>query len=262
MSIPFVTLTTDFGAGSTYVAQMKGVILSICPAVHIVDLSHDIGPQDVRQGAILLADATPLFPCGTLHVAVIDPGVGSKRHIVYARAGGQAYIAPDNGLLSRVAQRCEPDLIIALENPEYWRPHVSSTFHGRDIMAPAAAHLCRGTPPGELGPPRQYLTQLPWPAVIVDSHRIQGSVLQIDSFGNVISDITREHLAVSPSDRRLRVACRGYVTEELVDHYDQQPPGTLVALFGSSDRLELSVCQSSAAERLGAAVGDPIEVAW
>ena len=136
-----ITLTTDFGEGSRYVAAMKGVILSINPHARVVDLSHSIPPQDILAGAIALAETAPFFPADTIHVAVVDPGVGSARRIVYARIGVQQFIAPDNGLLSRLAARERPAKIIGVDDRRFWLPNVSATFHGRDIMAPIAARL-------------------------------------------------------------------------------------------------------------------------
>src|SRR5437762_10863778 len=126
-----ITLTTDFGVSSPYVAQMKGVILSICRDVELVDISHAVGPQNIREGAVVLADVTPRFPQGTIHVAVVDPGVGTSRRIVYAEIGGQRYVAPDNGLLSLLALRQQPKTIVSIENREYWLPESSNTFQGR-----------------------------------------------------------------------------------------------------------------------------------
>ena len=148
-----ITLTTDFGSGSHYVAAMKGVILSICPAATIVDIAHDVPPQDIRRAALLLDDVADWFPPETIHVAVVDPGVGTDRAIVYARIGQQQFIAPDNGLLSRLAARTPPPKLIRLSEPAYWLEHVSTTFHGRDIMAPVAARLALGLDPDRLGPP-------------------------------------------------------------------------------------------------------------
>jgi hypothetical protein len=257
-----ITLTTDFGVGSPYVAQLKGVILSICPSARIVDLSHAVPPQDVFHAALVLADTAPLFPPGTLHIAVVDPGVGSERQIVYVRAGQQAYIAPDNGLLSRVIEQHETTAIIALTKCEFWCREVSFTFHGRDIMAPAAAHILCGTRPEELGRPQERLVSLPWPEVKVESHRIGGVIVQVDSFGNLISNITRRHLAAVPAGASLCVCCKGHRTTSVVDHYSQHPDGTLVAIIGSSGRLELAISGASAARTLGAGVGDALDVSW
>ena len=152
--MPIITLTTDFGTGSPYVAAMKGVILSINPAATIVDISHAVPAQDIARGALVLEDTTPWFPADTIHVAVVDPGVGTERAILYARIGPQQYIAPDNGLLSRLMARTPPSLVLRLTEREYWLPEVSHTFHGRDIMAPVAARLSLGLDPAAARPGR------------------------------------------------------------------------------------------------------------
>ncbi len=144
---------------------MKGVILSINPRATIVDLSHAVPPHDIRAGAIVLAETAPWFPPGTIHVAVVDPGVGSKRRIVYAQIGKQHFVAPDNGLLSRLAMFERPSKMISVEEPQHWMPAVSRTFHGRDIMAPVAARLSLGLSPDELGRPQQQLVEIPWAEV-------------------------------------------------------------------------------------------------
>src|SRR6201999_3324233 len=136
-----ITLTTDFRTGSPYVAAVKGVILGINPSVRLIDVSHSVGPQNVHEAAVLLAEAATWFPAGTIHVAVIDPGVGTQRKLIYARIGDQQYLAPDNGLLSLLAKRRKPARVVQLTNPEIWLPDVSKTFHGRDILAPVAAQL-------------------------------------------------------------------------------------------------------------------------
>ncbi len=151
MSRSIITLTTDFGSGSPYVAQIKGVILSIHPQAVLVDVTHDIAPQDVRQGALVLDDVTGRFPPGSIHVAVVDPGVGTDRRILAAEIGGRYYLAPDNGLLGRLAGRDPAARLVALTKREFWLPAVSATFHGRDILAPAAAHLSLGTALDDLG---------------------------------------------------------------------------------------------------------------
>ena len=148
-----ITLTTDFGAGSPYVAIMKGVILSINPAVTLVDVTHTVPPQDVHKGAVVLDSVHRHFPEGTVHVVVVDPGVGTERAILGAKIEGHYFIAPDNGVLSKITHRTAPDELIRLTNAEYWLPDVSHTFHGRDIMAPAAAHLSRGVALADLGSP-------------------------------------------------------------------------------------------------------------
>jgi S-adenosyl-L-methionine hydrolase (adenosine-forming) len=257
-----ITLTTDFGTGSHYVAAMKGVILSICPAATIVDIAHDVPPQDVRRAALLLDDAADWFPAETIHVAVVDPGVGTDRAIVYARIGPQQFIAPDNGLLSRLAARRSPTQLIRLSDPQYWLEHVSTTFHGRDIMAPVAARLALGFDPARLGPPLDRLTMLDWPAARAAAARIDGTVIEIDAFGNLITNITSDMLAGRVTDRRACVVCNIYETWGIHHAYAEQPSGTLVALIGSSGRLELALVGDNAARRLGIGVGSPVTLGW
>lgn len=263
MSRPAViTLTTDFGVDSPYVAAMKGVILSIHPAANIVDITHSVPPQDVRRGALVLDETTPWFPAGTIHVAVVDPGVGSSRRILYAQFGGQQYIAPDNGLLSRLALRGPASRMISLEAPEFWLPRVSATFHGRDIMAPAAARLSLGLPAERLGPPTTDFIKLVWPEVVILPRTIKGSVESIDSFGNLITDITEQKLADVPRDERVRIACDEHETLGIFRTYSDQPPATLMALIGSHGKLELAIVGDSAAAMLGIGTGTPVVVSW
>lgn len=259
---PIITLTTDFGEGSPYVASMKGVILSINPAVRIVDISHAVPPQDVRQGAIVLAEVTPLFPAGTLHIAVVDPGVGSTRAIVYAEIGDQRYIGPDNGLLSRLAARAKPSKIRTLAEQRWFRGCVAPTFHGRDIMAPAAAHVSLGVDPDELGPPHGELKSIDWPGAEKLANRIDGQVTAIDSFGNLITDITRDMLEGVPRDESVGVLCDEHETRGIFTAYADQPAMTLIALVGSNDCLELAIVDDNAAIMLGVTVGTPVEVRW
>jgi len=260
--VSIITLLTDFGTGSPYVAAMKGVILSINPAVTIIDLTHAIPAQDIREGAAVLEDVAGRFPDGTIHVVVVDPGVGTERAIVYARIGTQQFLAPDNGVLSLLARRVTPSEVIRLANRAYWLEKISATFHGRDIMAPVAAHLSLGIAPRELGPAHEMLGWLPWSGPARHQDRIEGAVLRIDSFGNLITNITADMLAGRPTDGRACVVCNIYETWGIYRTYGDQPRGTLIALIGSNGCLELSVVGESAAEQLGVAVGEPVVVAW
>ncbi len=258
----FITLTTDFGTGSPYVAAMKGVILSINPAATIIDISHAIPAMDVTRGALVLEDTTPWFPDGTIHVAVVDPGVGTQRSILYARIGGQQYVAPDNGLLSRLMARRRPSMVRRLSEREHWLAEVSHTFHGRDIMAPVAARLSLGLDPRRLGPPAGQLEQVEVSVAQVVDQKIRGEVLSIDSFGNLITNIPYELLAGQPNDDRVCVVCSIYETFGIYQTYGAQAPGMLVALIGSSGRLELAIVGDNAAARLGVSIGTPVVVAW
>lgn len=257
-----ITLTTDFATGSPYVAAMKGVILSINPRATVVDITHGVRPQDVRRAALVLDDVAAQFPPESIHVAVVDPGVGTDRAIVYAHIGLQHFIAPDNGLLSRLARRTTPSKIIRVTEPEYWLEPVSATFHGRDIMAPVAARLSAGLDPGKLGPPLEKLVMLDWPQPVVLPGKIDGEVLDVDSFGNVITNVEAPMLAEIPDVRRAWVELAACKTEGIRTTYGDAPPGALVALVGSSGRLELAIVGGSAAKKSGAAVGDPVTVRW
>jgi S-adenosyl-L-methionine hydrolase (adenosine-forming) len=260
--VSVITLTTDFGAGSHYAAAMKGVILSIHPAATIVDISHDVPPQDIRRAALLLDAAAYWFPPETIHVAVVDPGVGTDRALVYARIGQQQFIAPDNGLLSRLASRTPPMKLIRLADPAYWLERISTTFHGRDIMAPVAAHLALGLDPDRLGPPLDRLNAIDWPEPHQHPNRIDGAVIEIDSFGNLITNLTAELIAGRPTDRRACIVCNIYETWGIYHAYAEQPSGTLVALIGSSGRIELALVGDNAARRLGIGIGSPVALAW
>lgn len=257
-----ITLTTDFGVGSRYVAAMKGVILSINPAVKLVDLSHAVPHQDIRTGAIVLAETARWFPPNTIHLAVVDPGVGSSRRIVYARIGAQQFIAPDNGLLSRLAMLEQPSKIVCLNEPRFWLNDVSPTFHGRDIMAPAAARLSLGLSPDELGQPLDRLIELSWPEVQRVPNRIEGAVVEVDSFGNLITNIKREMLHGVPTSEVVVVKCEQHETHGIYSTYSDQPSMTLMAHVGSTGRLELAVVDENASAMLGVKVGAPVSVTW
>jgi len=257
-----ITLTTDFGAGSVYVAAMKGVILSLCPSAVIIDISHEIPPQDVRRAARVLCEAAQWFPPQTLHVAVVDPEVGTDRAIVYAEIGGQRFLAPDNGLLSLLAAKTPPTKLIRLAEHSYWLEPVSPTFQGRDIMAPVAARLASGLAPELLGPPWPELKTIDWPKPHESPHCIKGEIVEIDHFGNLITNIGAEMLAGRLTDRRVRVQCGQYETWSIYRTYADRPRGTLIALIGSGNRLELALVGDNAAHRLGVGLGTPVTLFW
>ncbi len=263
MSLPrIITLTTDFGVGSPYVAAMKGVILSLNPRATIVDVSHAVAPQNIRQGAITLADTTPWFPEGTIHVAVVDPGVGTTRKIVYLRLGTQHYVAPDNGLLSRLALAEFPSTIIAVAEPRFWFPKVSAKFHGRDIMAPVAARLSLVLDPLELGPRQANIERLDWTEARVTANKIEGTVQSTDSFGNLITDISADSLKNVPRGEEVTIHCDEHETHGIFNTYGDQPEMTLIALVGSSGQLELAIVGENASLMLGVRVGTPVKVTW
>lgn len=257
-----ITLLTDFGTDSPYVAEMKGVILSLNAGAVIVDITHAIPPQDVARGAWVLAEVADSFPSGSIHVAVVDPGVGTERAIVYAQIAGRHYIAPDNGLLSRLAARTPPSRIVALTEPGFWRPRVSNTFHGRDIMAPVAARISLGLDPDKMGTRRSGLVRLATAEVRILPHKIEGTVRSIDSFGNLVTDVTAAMLAGAPTDERVRIRCDEHETQGIFRAYGDQPEMTLMALVGSSGYLELAIVGDNAAAMLGIRVGTPVVIQW
>lgn len=257
-----ITLTTDFGTDSPYVAAMKGVILSINPEATIVDLTHAVHHQNIREGAVVLHDIARQFPDDTIHIAVVDPGVGTNRAILAARIDRWTFIAPDNGLLSLLTTETPPTEVVSLQNDAYWKKPVSATFHGRDIMAPVAAHLSLGVRLEELGSPSETLRELDWPRPITQPNRVDGIVREVDSFGNLITNISVDMLAGHPTDNRACIVCDIYETWGVFHVYGDQPRGTLIALIGSNDFLEIAIVGESASERLGVRAGAPVTVAW
>lgn len=254
-----VALITDFGTSDGYAGTMHDVILDLNPTARIVDLSHDIAPQDVRQAAYVLYAAYPYFPAGSVFVVVVDPGVGSERLAIAAEASGAFFVAPDNGVLSYVLAQEPPQRIVQLSEAEYWLPAVSATFHGRDVFAPAAAHLSLGVPLGELGPPLDATVELPTPrpTVSADGCSIEGHALHIDHFGNVITDVRAELLT---PDLVWTVEARGDLIGPIQRTYAAVEPGVPLALIGSRGHLEISVRDGRAAHRLGLRVGDPVMI--
>lgn len=242
-----VTLLTDFGISDTYVGMMKGVIASIAPDAHVVDLTHDVPPQDVQAGAFHLMVAYGYFPPGTVHVAVVDPGVGTGRAIITVRAGGHLFVGPDNGVLRWAVESAGgAERAVRVENRDYALPVVSATFHGRDVMAPAAAHLARGLPLESLGPAAETLAGEAFP----ESHAGRGIVVHVDRFGNCITNLRPPLGAtVDVLGRHLPV----------VRTYGDAPPRQPVALVGSASLLEIAINGESAAARLGIGRGTPVQ---
>lgn len=250
-----VTLTTDFGIRDPYVATMKGVILRIAPAVTLVDISHDIAPHSVTEAAYILAGAYRYFPAGTIHLAVVDPGVGGGRRAVAVRSGEHRFVAPDNGLLT-LALRGEKWEAVELTNDRYWLPNVSHTFHGRDLFAPVAAHLARGVPLDWLGPAVNDLSQLPWPAPSrTPEGTVIGHVVHVDRFGNLITDIPADLLEDLGS---VRIEIGSLQMERLSETYAEGTPGQILALIGSHGYLEVAVREGSAASMTGLGTGAPV----
>jgi len=251
-----ITLTTDFGHGDPYVAVMKGVIFGINPDVSIVDVCHTVKPQNIAQAAYILSTSSRYFPKGTIHVAVVDPGVGTQRQALLVVTKEAMFLGPDNGVLSYVMEEAQPDIeVFALTNQRFWLMPLSSTFHGRDIFAPAAAHLSLGTPPSEFGEAIQPLSLIPVSRPLMGEDGVLiGHVIHVDWFGNLITDIRQSDLP----DGRLFVEVGGHIIDDLSQTYEEGEE--LLAIMGSDNRLEVSVKKGSAAGFLRAGIGDEVKV--
>ncbi|HEY3067641.1 MAG TPA: SAM-dependent chlorinase/fluorinase [Methylomirabilota bacterium] len=251
-----ITLTTDFGLRDPYVAELKGTILGINPDVQLVDVSHDVDPHDITEAALTVEAAAPRFPPGTIHVAVVDPGVGTARRGLVVTAGGHVFVGPDNGLFTACFGRAGWRAV-ELTAPEYRAAVVSRTFHGRDVFAPAAAHLSLGVDPARFGPGVDDPVRLTWPDVRALPDAVAGTVLHVDRFGNLITSIHRDTVESLGAGVTVRVARR---LLPLVGTYGDLPPGAPGALVGSRDRLEIAVREGSAAGLLGAGRGTSVMV--
>jgi S-adenosylmethionine hydrolase len=257
-----VTLLTDFGTDDTYVAQMKGVMLSVAPSLRFVDITHAVAPQDVAEGAWLLRGAYRAFPAGTVHLCVVDPGVGTGRRGIAGAADDWMFVAPDNGLLSwPVRAATTTPVIIELTRAEYFRADVSPTFHGRDVFAPVAAHLASGVPLDRLGERIGDAVVLPIPDVSEDGGCLRGRVVHVDRFGNLITDIEAGLVARRfGDDPRVVVRACGRDVRGLNRTYGDAAPGALLALVESSGCLEIAIRDGSAAVALGCGRGAEVVV--
>ncbi|MCW4018399.1 MAG: S-adenosyl-l-methionine hydroxide adenosyltransferase family protein [Candidatus Bathyarchaeota archaeon] len=262
MSAKIVTLTTDFGLKDPYVAEMKAAILSVCPTAKIVDVTHEIEKFSIPTGAFMLASAAPYFPKGTVHVAVVDPGVGSSRRPIVMQTESGFFVGPDNGLMVLAAEAAGVKQVREIRSRRFMLPHVSGTFHGRDIFAPVAAHLTNGAPIEEFGPPTSDFVKPSFAQVSKNVDTILGEVLHVDDFGNIITnmhakdveafsgDIIQIELTKSPLSQVTKFS-RAYA-----DAKSQEP----LALIGSHGYLEIAVNQGSAAATYSAKAGDQVKL--
>lgn len=271
-----ITLLTDFGLRSPYPAAMKAVIVSLAPDVRLIDLTHEIAPQDVSEGAFVLWSVARDFPEGTIHCAVVDPGVGTERRGLILAAGGQLFVGPDNGLLDPAARALGEPRAYAIANPKYLREEISHTFHGRDVFSPVAAHLARGVPPDEIGEPLDLdldldLNSAPWVRLEMDfrggrwdpnAQAFVGQVVYGDRFGNAITNIPTERFLERVSFDQpveLRVKGKTYVVK-LRRSYGYSEPGEASLIPGSHELIEISVREGNAQQTLGLRVNDPVEL--
>ncbi len=262
MPRPVIALLTDFGTRDHYVGSMKGVALTICPDAALVDISHDIPPQDVVSGALELSACFRDFPPGTVFLVVIDPGVGTSRRALAAEAGPYRFVAPDNGVLSGVFGELAPARMVAITAAEYGRPVVSRTFEGRDRFAPAAAWLARGVDLAALGPPVEQSERLVLPRPSVSVAVIEGEVIRVDHFGNLITNIGRQAVdAFAPGGAAVDLVVGAHVVERIVATYAEAQPGEVCGIFGSTGHLEVAVRGASAAETLALGRRAPVRIA-
>ncbi len=256
---PIVTLTTDFGRASPYVAAVKGVILGRNPRARLVDLSHEVPPQDLQHTSYFLRASIPYFPAGTIHVVVVDPGVGTERAVLYVELLGQRMLVPDNGCWTEMERLAAgPPRVVRVENPVYLRYPVSSTFHGRDVFAPIAGQLSLGLDPALLGPEVKNWVRLDLPVPHREENRVVGEVAVVDTFGNLITNIPQAAIPDGAAPARVRL--RGVEIAGLRRTYGDAQPGEILALISSFGLLEIAVAHGNAAARLATGVGAPVEV--
>ena len=261
--MPIITLLTDFGLRDPYVAEMKAVILSICPDAKIVDISHEVRKFDVRMGAFILAQAARYFPEGSIHVAVVDPGVGTERRPIIAETNRNLYVGPDNGLLMLSALKAGLRCVYGITNPKYMLRKVSRTFHGRDIFSCAAAHLANGVSPSEFGPAVEnpIVPEYAEPKIVGDE--IIGEVIHVDGFGNIITNISvadLEEIGIREGDE-LKVRIKDKTTILILcAAYGEVQVGEPLSIIGGSGFLELSINQGNAANEFNINAGEQIRV--
>jgi S-adenosyl-L-methionine hydrolase (adenosine-forming) len=264
---PLITLTTDFGIRDAYVALMHGVILGICREAQIVDITHAIPPQDIVSAALLLPTVVRYFPPGSIHVVVVDPGVGSERRAVALEASSACFVGPDNGVLSLIWEQADfsqgsgSRRAVALAEPRFWLPEVSSTFHGRDIFAPVAAHLACGAKLADLGPPVTDLLPAPMPRPLRSAATtLEGEIIIVDHFGNCISNISRADLEQLGTLAEMEVSAGEQSFGPIRRTYADVAPGERLALFDSNNRLECARRNGNAAVACDLRIGSPVRV--
>ncbi len=260
--MPIIALTTDFGARDYYVAAMKGVILGLAPTATIVDVTHEIEPHNVQHGAVVIRQVWPWFPEETIYLAVVDPGVGTDRRILLAKYAGRYVIAPDNGLVTFLHREFAAEGMYLVENRRYFLGELSSTFHGRDILAPVAAHLANGVKPGEFGPltDRVEFLNIAHQAERLGD-RLVGCVLSVDRFGTLVTNVRQDQLAgLQWPQRAVEVLVNGTLIGPIRATFGDVPKGDPVAMIGSGGYLEIAVNQGRAVERFGSPAPVQIEI--
>ena len=274
---PIITLLTDFGDCDAYVSTMKGVILTIIPDVQLVDISHQITPQDVRQAASILASVYAYYPAHTVHLAIVDPEVGSVRQPIALETPRGIFVAPDNGILTYIRLREPSSTPVLLDNNSYWLASPSNTFHGRDIFSPVAAHLANGVPVRQMGSILETIVMFPVTPLDLSPTMIRGEVTQIDRFGNLLTNISylrwldtetlelhhvrvqnNESITIQLNATKARITCGWHAFKGIHQTYSTVEVGQPLAVVGSNGELEIAINQGSASNALAAKVGDPV----
>jgi len=256
-----ITLLTDFGLSDAYVGIMKGVIWQISPQVKIVDITHNIPPQDIYTASLTLKKALPFFPKGTVHTAVIDPGVGTLRRPIAMVVNGHYFVGPDNGLFSHIivdAKKKKHGIkIYHLNNQRYWLKNISNVFHGRDIFAPSAAHIAQGIPLDDMGIMINDPVELKLPRLTISSNTITGEIIQIDHFGNIETNIEK---SILKGVVNLKIKIKGLTIERIINTFAEGEDGEIVAIFDSSDYLSINKVNGNAAKDMKVSMGTKIEI--
>jgi S-adenosylmethionine hydrolase len=258
---PLITLLSDFGLRDPYVAEMKAVILSICPDASIVDVSHEIDKYDMRMGAYTLARAAPYFPKGTIHVAIVDPSVGTERRPMIVETKRSFYVGPDNGLLMLSAQKEGIVHVYEVTNRKYMLKTVSKTFHGRDVFSPAAAHLAKGVQASDFGPEVSNPIVPSFAQLLTLDREIRGEVIHIDGFGNIVTNVTEERLKAMGIREGVQLSVTlkdDDVLAKLCSAYGDVPADSPLTVIGSDGFLEVAVNRGNAAQTFETKTGDRV----
>ncbi|WP_020404211.1 SAM hydrolase/SAM-dependent halogenase family protein [Gracilimonas tropica] len=254
-----ITLTTDFGTQDYYVSAMKAVMLGIAPDVRFVDVSHEIPPQDIMAGAWVIRNTAFLYPPGTVHLVVVDPGVGTSRNPIALKIKDQYFVGPDNGIFSLFFNEFKYEAW-KLNNPEFWQKAVSNTFHGRDVFAPVSAHLSNGVSLKEIGEPIEDLVTYHWAVPIADKDGLQGWVLHIDRFGNLVTNLTKDLIEDHLKKKSVKIYVGNTMLNKIVNTFGDVEEGEPAAFIGSSGNLEIGINKGNAARMLSVDKGAQISI--
>ncbi|HUT64289.1 MAG TPA: SAM-dependent chlorinase/fluorinase [Anaerolineae bacterium] len=255
-----ITFTTDFGTRDPYIGMLKGIVLTANPHAYLVDITHEIPAHDIVNAAFTLVRSYQYFPIGTIHVAIVDPGVGGQRKNIAMMTERYIFVGPDNGIFSLVLSKEKPREIREIKNPPFILKTISDTFHGRDIFAPCAGHLSAGKMFTDIGPVIRRLKNLKYPEVTRDGNKLMGEVVAIDSFGNMITNITRHTYNSFSGKMRTEIFFGAVRFDRIMRHYEDVVQGSPLVLFGSSGYMEVSMNEGSAAVYFMASVGSPVTI--